>query len=370
MKTKKSIISKKAKELGFDLIGFTKKSIKNIHKVNLKKFLEKNHHGEMKWLEKHYEKKIEPEKLWNEVRTIVVLGLNYGPQENPIIDNEKKEKANISVYAKNKDYHLVIEEKLRELKKWISDYYKIDSKFFVDKYPVFEKPIAQMAGLGWIGKHTNLVSKKIGSWFFLSEIFLPIDIDLDSEESDHCGSCNSCLDICPTQAFDKAYKIDARKCISYLTIESKGPIPLSLREKIGNKVYGCDDCLSICPWNKFSKPTKQKDFKEIHGSNNSLIFFLNFNEDKFEKYFKNSAIKRIGWIRFLRNIIIATGNSENRYFIEYLKKYLKHEEPLIRGTSVWAFGQICKNNKEKENIKKTYLPYEKNEYVNFEWSIF
>ena len=211
--------------------------------------------------------------------------------------NDLKEKANISVYAKNKDYHLIIKNKLKEFKNWFNKEFNLDCKIFVDTAPVMEKYFAKKTGVGWQGKHTNIVSKRFGSWLFLSEIFLSIDIDHDKPSRDNCGSCNDCITICPTNALYENSKIDARKCISYLTIEYKGPIPISLREKIGNKVYGCDDCLSICPWNKFSEPTKNKNFLALE-KEKDLKFFLNFNENIFKKYFYQSPILRIGWISF------------------------------------------------------------------------
>ena len=254
----KNKICLKLQSLSFDVVGITKPKVNKDTIDNYNLFLKKKYHGDMYWLENHQKAKENPFKIWNEVKTIIVLGLNYSPGYNPLVHNNEINYANISVYAQNEDYHTIIKEKLGIFKKWLSSEYKLDSRIFVDTSPIFEKQLAQSAGLGWQGKHTNLVSKKYGSWLFLSEIFLPIDIPNDIEEYNHCGSCDDCIKVCPTDAILKENVIDARKCISYLTIEHKGPFPISLRKKIGNKVYGCDDCLSICPWNKFSSKTEEK----------------------------------------------------------------------------------------------------------------
>ncbi len=366
----KKIISEKAIKFGFDFVGFTKPKILSNDQKNLLKFLNNGLHGQMKWLERHYLKKTKPKKLWEKVKTIMVLGTNYGPKNNPLIYNTKKDIANVSVYAKNKDYHKVIEKKIIKLKNWIEQELNIEAKTFIDTSPVFEKTLAQMAGIGWQGKHTNLVSKSFGSWLFLSEIFLNEEIKVDPKENDHCGECEKCIDICPTNAIIDNYQIDARKCISYLTIEHKGPFPISLRKKIGNKIYGCDDCLSICPWNKFSEPTKSKELipkKELIKP--KIKYFLGFSEDKFNKYFIDSPIKRIGWESFMRNVIIAGGNSRQKKLIVDIKKFLTNSNALVRGTAIWACGQLM-SKREKENLKNIYFSNENNKYVLFEWRQF
>lgn len=350
---------------GFDVVGYSLPFVDEKAKKEYLYFLNKNFHGEMKWLERHFEKKVEPKKMWDKVKSIVVIGQNYAPQKNPLSNNLSLNEANISVYARNEDYHEVIKIKLREIQLWLLNEYNLDSKVFVDSSPVFEKYFAKIANIGWQGKHTNIVSKKYGSWLFLAEIFLPVEIkDLKPPMLDSCGSCNKCIDICPTNALVSENNIDARKCISYLTIENKGPIPISLRNKIGNKVYGCDDCLSVCPWNKFSTETTEE---KLHSSANSktLSFFLKFNKEKFQKYFCKSPIKRIGWTRFLRNLIIATGNSKNRNLVKYLYIHLNNKDSLIRGTCVWSLFQLI-NKKEKIELKKRILQKETNEYVLFE----
>ena len=359
----KKKIRKKIINLGFDVIGFTKPIVEKRSSDQFKEFIDKNHHGEMKWLERHYEKKKNPKKIWNKVKTIIVVGLNYAPKENPLPINKLQDVANISVYAKNRDYHEVISKKLNLFKDWFNQKLEFDCRIFVDTAPVMEKYFAKKTQVGWLGKHTNIVSKKFGSWLFLSEIFIPIDLDEDKSSTHNCGSCNDCLKICPTEAIYDNFKIDARKCISYLTIEHKGPIPISLREKIGNKVYGCDDCLSVCPWNKFSSPTKDSNFLNLK-KEKSLSFFLNFNNEKFNEFFKSSPIKRIGWISFIRNILIASGNSKNKALIPKIKKYLNHDEAIVRGAAVWSFSKLEKD--KKNNVLKNIKKREKNQYVLFE----
>lgn len=371
MNNKKKLIIKKAYDLGFEAIGFTKPKISSTDQSNLSQFLENSLFGHMKWLERHADKKKKPHKLWSQVETIIVLGLNYAPQKNPLNKNFLKNSANISVYASNKDYHNVIKKKLSHFKEWLKYFLQIDSKYFVDSAPVFEKPLAQSSGLGWQGKHTNLVSKKFGSWLFLCEIFLPIKFESDRREIDHCGSCSDCLDVCPTNAFIDSHKIDARKCISYLTIEHKGPFPISLRDKIGNKIYGCDDCLAVCPWNKFKKVTIHKELiTETKNENYKIFDLLNLRETQFKEKFKESPILRIGWKRFMRNVLIAAGNSNNRNFIFKIKKLLLSKEALIRGTAIWSLGKLM-NKKEISFFKKSKIfNSEKNQYVLFEWKLF
>ena len=371
MNSKKKLILKKASELGFEVAKFTSPSISRKIQENYKIFLKKNLHGQMQWMERHYYKKKNPKNLWCDVKSILILGLNYGPNLNPLKANKKKNIANISVYAQNVDYHLIIQKKLNHFIKWFDSHLKLKVKTFVDTAPVFEKPLAQKAGLGWQGKHTNIVSKRYGSWLFLSEIFLPIKIESDKEEIDNCGSCKDCIIVCPTNAFIDEYKIDARKCISYLTIEHKGPFPMSLREGIGNKIYGCDDCLSVCPWNKFSTPNKITEFQpKINLKQPQISYFLNFSEKKFVEEFRKSPIRRIGWISFLRNVIIVAGNSKDKTLISKIKRHLNNENPIIRGSSIWSLGKLM-SNQEKRKLKiKQPLDNEKSDYVLFEWENF
>ena len=363
MKNLKKNIKKEIIKLGFDSIGYSEPYVDEKTKQRYKNFLNKNYHGDMKWLERHFEKKTNPKKIWDKVETIIVLGQNYGPKENPLFLNKDKNHGNISIYAQDEDYHFVIKNKLQNLQDWFKDKYNLETKIFVDTSPIMEKYFAEKAGLGWQGKHTNIVSKSFGSWLFLAEIFLPIKINETKNMINGCGSCVKCLEICPTNAILSNYKIDSKRCISYLTIENKGPIPMSLRKLIGNKIYGCDDCLSICPWNKFATETDEK--KLTSNDKNNLLFFLKFSEEHFKTYFHNSSVKRIGWNRFLRNIIIASGNSKNKKLIKYILNHINNESSLVRGACVWSLFQLMEK-KSKERLKSELIKKEKNNYVLYE----
>jgi len=366
MKTKKYSITKKVKEIGFDLFGFTRPIVIQKDKKNYRFFLDNNYHGQMTWLEKHFEKKINPKKLWKKTKSILVLGLSYSPDENPFHYNENKCIGNISIYARNRDYHSVIKEKLKKLQDFLNNSLSIESRSFVDSAPVFEKSLAQQAGLGWIGKHTNLVSRKIGSWFFLAELYLSEIIPPDDSELDHCGSCDLCIRVCPTGAIVDEFTIDARKCISYLTIEHKTHIQKDFRIKIGNRIFGCDDCLAVCPWNKFAK--KYNDIKlsyieKLHMPN--LKFLLSFSENDFKIYFVGTPIRRLGFDRFMRNVLIAAANSKDLCLIDNVLKNLDSRNELIRAMAVWALFCLSKSNFLLE--KKKRLDAEESYYVRQEW---
>ena len=321
----------------------------------------------MDWLEAKKERRKSPKKLWNDVESIIMLGMNYGPDHDPLENIKHKNTGNISVYARGDDYHDIIKKKLKILGRWLIQEIESEIKVFVDTAPVMEKHLAQKAGIGWQGKHTNLVSREFGSWLFLGSIYTNIIIEPDEEELDHCGNCNSCVDICPTQAFQEPYKLDARKCISYLTIEHKGVIPRNLRSKIGNRIYGCDDCLAVCPWNKFAKESNEMKFSSKHNEKSLSLNELSLLNDKdFRLMFSKSPIKRIGRNRFLRNVLIALGNSKSNSSITYIKRNLKDESPIVRGAAVWAINQILKDN-ELNILKKNILPFENDATVRDEW---
>ena len=363
-----SQIKEKLLQSGFDDIGFT--NIENIpdQRIRLEEYLTDGYHGEMSWLEKNKERRSHPKKIWDEAKSIIVLSKNYGPEENPLKFIDRKKKANISVYARGNDYHELIKEKLKEASVWLKDSYKIESRYFVDTAPIMEKPIAQIAGLGWQGKHTNLVSRKLGSWFFLGVILLSVRLPSASAEIDHCGSCTSCIDICPTNAIIEPYKLDSRKCISYLTIELKGHIPKNMRKSIGNRVYGCDDCLAVCPWNKFAEITndiKLRAREELNMPN--LLYFLGFDREMFNDFFRDSPIKRIGRDRFIRNILIATGNSGMKDYIPKIIPHLTDEIPIVRAASIWAIKQLT-SDKEFDHFKKNNMHLEKDDNVMLEWN--
>ena len=360
---------KKSKECGFDLIKITVPEVNKENRNYFDQFLNKGFHGEMDWLESKKERRKSPKKLWKDVKSIIMLGINYGPDHDPLENLKLTNTGNISVYARGKDYHDIVKKNLKVLGRWLIDQVDSEIKVFVDTAPVMEKPLAQKAGLGWQGKHTNLVSREFGSWLFLGSIYTNITIKPDIEESDHCGNCTSCIDICPTQAFPEPYKLDARKCISYLTIEYKGIIPKNLRPKIGNRIYGCDDCLAICPWNKFAQQSNEMKFLSKYSSKDLSLNQLSLLNDKeFRLMFSGSPIKRIGRNRFLRNVLIAIGNAKSKKSLPYIKKHLQDESSIVRGAAGWAIQQILKGNKLKA-VKEKVLATEKDLDVRAEWSL-
>ena len=364
---KKDQIIKMSQSLGFDVIGFADPKLPKNVKHNLDIFLKSNFHGEMNWLEKNQHRRSSPKVLWPEVKTIISLGINYGPRKDPLKNLYKKTYGNISVYAQGIDYHKVIKKKLKKFCGWLTKEFNCNLKLFVDTAPVMEKNIAEIAGIGWQGKHSNIVSKKYGSWLFLSEIFIDMTISHDDQEIDNCGSCNQCMKICPTDAFIDKYKMDARRCISYLTIEHKSQIPLEFREKIGNRIYGCDDCLAICPWNKFAKESKEIKFKSNKNNEDlDLGNLVDLDDKNFRNLFALSPVKRIGRDRFLRNVLIAIGNSGEKSLSRKTISKLKDQSPLVRGAAIWALHKLLEKD-EFDRIKATYMGYETDQTVKSEW---
>ena len=363
----KQALIEKSKECGFDIIKITKPKVDQKNKDYFDKFILENFHGEMDWLENKKERRKSPKKLWSDVESIIMLGINYGPDHDPLENLKLTNTGNISVYARGGDYHDIIKKNLKILGRWLIKEMESEIKVFVDTAPVMEKPLAQKAGLGWQGKHTNLVSREFGSWLFLGSIYTNILIEADEEEFDHCGNCTSCMDICPTNAFPEPYKLDARKCISYLTIEHKGIIPKNLRSKIGNRIYGCDDCLAICPWNKFAKESNEMKFSSRHSEESLKLNDLSLlTDENFRLKFSKSPIKRIGRNRFVRNVLIAIGNSKSKNSLPFIKINLKDESPIVRGAAVWAINQILKGE-ELDLIKRKNLPSENDTSVRNEW---
>ncbi|MGE3907334.1 MAG: tRNA epoxyqueuosine(34) reductase QueG, partial [Reyranellaceae bacterium] len=311
-------------------------------KERLQIYLREGRHGDMAWMEETEARRGDPLVLWPEVKTIVALGINYGPDSDPLEILQRKERGAISVYAQNRDYHDVVKKMLKALGGWIHRQFGGELKVFVDTAPVMEKPLAERAGIGWQGKHTNLVSREFGSWLFLGEIYLSIELPVDPAEIDHCGSCHACLDICPTAAFPAPYQLDARRCISYLTIEHKGPIPEEFRAAIGNRIYGCDDCLAVCPWNKFARAGSDARLTAPAGSDApSLIDLAALDDAAFREAFRGSPVKRIGRERFLRNVAIALGNSNDAAALPAIERLLDDPSPLIRGAAVWALRRAA-----------------------------
>ncbi len=283
----------------------------------------------------------DPRALWPDVRSIIMLGLNYGPHDDPLAILKDRLRGGISVYARGDDYHDVIKPRLKRLGRWLIEAAGGDVKVFVDTAAVMEKPLAEAAGLGWQGKHTNLVSTQLGSWLFLGAIFTTLDLPPDQPVDDHCGSCHACLDVCPTNAFPAPYRLDARRCISYLTIEHKGPIPREFRAPMGNRIYGCDDCLAVCPWNKFAQAGNEMKFFAREALNAPLLADLaRLDDAAFRALFKKSAVKRIGRDRFVRNVLIAIGNADDASLAGEAERLLGDASPLVRGAAVWALGRL------------------------------
>lgn len=364
----KSEIDTMAKELGFASVGFTSPTGLEDAADYFQEFLNKDYHGTMTWLEEKADRRKSPRVLWPDVNSIIMLSMNYGPGKNPLEDLKHINNGNISVYAKGKDYHDIIKKRLKQIARYIHQKYDAEVKVFVDTAPVMEKPLADKAGIGWQGKHTNLVSREYGSWLFIGSIFTTLKIEEDEQEQDHCGSCSACLDICPTNAFPTPYKLDARRCISYLTIEYKGHIDKKFREAMGNRIYGCDDCLAVCPWNKYAKLTQEHQFTPRIELNPARLDDLAMLDDaSFRSVFSGSPIKRVGRNFFIRNVLIAIGNSGNKNYVPLLMNKLKEESAHVRAMAVWALSKLC-TVRDFEKAKDTHLPQETDYAVIEEWN--
>jgi epoxyqueuosine reductase len=356
-------IRQKALSLGFEAVGFASAALAAEAGAGLKAFLADGKHGDMGWLEARADQRVSPQALWPEAKSVVVVGLNYGPDHNPLENLEQPDRGNISVYARNRDYHDVLKKKLRVLARWMAETCAAEVKLFVDTAPVMEKPLAQAAGLGWQGRHTNLVSREFGSWLFLGEVFTTLELEPDKAETDHCGGCSRCLDICPTRAIVAPYRIDARRCISYLTIEHKTHIPRELRPLMGNRIYGCDDCLSICPWNKFAEKSQTPELLPKGEHSLPLLAELAGLDDAgFRARFSGSPVKRIGRDRFVRNVLIALGSSGGG--VDAVTGLLDDDSPLVRAAAVWALSRLDPERFEAEKHRQVSEP---DEEVAREW---
>ncbi|NKN35157.1 tRNA epoxyqueuosine(34) reductase QueG [Agrobacterium sp. a22-2] len=334
-------IRQEALSLGFDICRITAPDAIPDAPDRLGAFLAAGRHGTMAWMEETRDRRSDPRILWPEVRSIVMFGMNYGPDDDPRSILAHRQKAAISVYARNRDYHDLIKGRLKEIATRFAARSGEDVKVFVDTAPVMEKPLAAAAGLGWQGKHTNLVSREFGSWLFLGSLFTTADLERDEAERDHCGSCRSCLDACPTDAFPAPYQIDARRCISYLTIEHKGLIDREIRAAFGNRIYGCDDCLAACPWNKFASAAREMKLQardDLRAPD--IAFLLTLDDAAFRAHFSGSPVKRIGRVRFVRNVLIAAGNSGEASLIEPCRRLLGDPAVEVRGMAVWALSQL------------------------------
>ncbi len=363
----KAAIAARARALGFDAVGFAAAGAVPDGRVALDQYLGAGHHGSMDWMARRTDERASPTGLWDEARSVIALALNYAPPGDPLALLARPERGSIAAYARGRDYHDVMKKRLKQLARWIAETHGADVKVFVDTAPVMEKPAAQAAGLGWQGKHTNLVSRTHGSWLFLGEVFTTLDLPPDDAESDHCGACTACLDICPTQAFPAPGKLDARRCISYLTIEHKEPIAPEFREAMGNRIYGCDDCLAVCPWNKFATRTREMAFlPRIELTAPKLADLVQLDDAGFRHVFSGSPIKRIGRDRFIRNVLIAIGNSGDAALATHALARLDDASALVRGMAVWALSRLLAPDAFTA-LAEARAPCETDPHVAEEW---
>jgi len=338
----KAAIRDAALAAGFDAVAFAAAELAPETAARLDAFLAAGQHGDMGWMAETAQRRRHPKALWPAARSVVVLGLNYGPEGDPLATLADPGAATISVYARHRDYHDVLKKRLRALARWIAETWAHEVKLFVDTAPVMEKPLAERAGLGWQGKHTNLVSRRHGSWLFLAEIFTTLDLAPDAPETDHCGSCRQCLDICPTGAFPAPYRLDARRCISYLTIEHRGPIPAEFRSAMGNRIYGCDDCLAVCPWNKFAARTSHGDLAaRADLTAPRLAALARLDDAGFRAHFAKSPVKRIGRDRFVRNVLVAIANSGDPALVPVARDLADDPAPGVRAMAAWALRRLA-----------------------------
>jgi epoxyqueuosine reductase len=337
----KTALATEARALGFDSVGVTDPDAIAGVRERLEAFIDAGAHGQMEWLADNPARRADPKVMWRDVRSVIMLGVNYGPGENPLAILQSRSCGAISVYAQGDDYHDLIKKRLKLLARWLIANAGGNVKVFVDTAAVMEKPLAQASGLGWQGKHTNLVSREFGSWLFLGAIFTTLALARDEPEHDHCGSCQACLDICPTAAFPAPYQLDARRCISYLTIENKGPIPHEFRKNIGNRIYGCDDCLAACPWNKFAQAGREIKLAARDALRApELAELVRLDDAAFRALFTKSPVKRIGRDRFVRNVLIAIGNSNDAGLVPEAERLLADGSAVVRGAAVWALSQL------------------------------
>jgi epoxyqueuosine reductase len=361
-------IRAEALALGFASAGFAAAAAPSVQRERLDLLLDAGGHGDMDWLARTPDRRADPVALWPQARTALSLAMNYAPTHDPLTALEDKSRGVVSVYAHGRDYHDIVKARLKRLGRWIGETWASDLKVFVDTAPVMEKPLAQRAGVGWQGKHTNLVSRTHGSWLFLGEILLPLALPPDQAEADHCGSCRACLDICPTAAFPEPYRLDPRRCISYLTIEHKGPIPRALRAAMGNRVYGCDDCLAVCPWNKFAQAASESGFAARPGFDASALVELAALDDAaFRARFAGSPIKRTGRDRFVRNVAVALGNAGvGDATVAATRRLLDDESALVRGAAAWAAARTM-STEAFDRERTLRLPNERDDSVRTEW---
>ena len=338
----KSALEAQAKTEGFAAMGVTRPDAVPAAGARLRRFVADGRHGQMDWMEDRIDWRADPAALWPEAHSVVMLAEPYTPGFDPLELLEKKEAGAISVYAMGRDYHDVVKKRLKRLGRWLIATAGGEIKVFVDTAPVMEKPLAAAAGLGWQGKHTNLLSRDLGNWFFLGAIFTTLEIPADPPAGEHCGSCTACLDICPTDAFPAPFQLDARRCISYLTIEHKGPVDPALRPLLGNRIYGCDDCLAICPWNKFARTAADARLAarpDLVAPD--LAEFATLDDAAFRARFSGSPIKRIGRDRFVRNVLYAIGNSGSARLARVARGLVDDPDPAVADAARWALERLA-----------------------------
>ena len=365
---REELIRAEALKLGFDLCRFTDIDEAWPAAARLQEFVDAERHGEMAWMADTAERRRHPRAMWDGARSAIVLGVNYGPDHDPLAILDEPTKGAISVYAQGDDYHEVIKSRLKALARWLVAKFGGELKVFVDTAPLLEKPLAERAGVGWQGRHTNLVSREFGSWLFLGSILTTLELQPDASEVMTCGTCRACLDVCPTNAFLAPFQLDARRCISYLTIELKGPIPREFREALGNRIYGCDDCLAVCPWNKFASVAREQKLAAREALKApSLAELSRLDDAAFRGLFSKSPVKRIGRDRFLRNVLYAIGNSGDAALAGEAERRLDDPSPLVRGAAVWALSRLLDPD-TFATLRNARCRNEAESYVLEEWS--
>jgi epoxyqueuosine reductase len=366
----KDLVLTEARAAGFDAARVTKpEAIDHTVGKRLADFLQAGRHGDMHWIATTAERRSHPSNMWPDTRSIIMLGMSYAPATDPLAVLAQPSRGAISCYAQSKDYHDVIKSGLRRVAGSLAKASGADVKIFVDTAPLMEKPLGEAAGLGWQGKHTNLVSRAHGSWLFLGAILTAAELEADAPESDHCGSCRSCLDVCPTKAFPAPYQLDARRCIAYLTIEYKGHIPAEFREPIGNRVFGCDDCLAVCPWNKFAVAARETKLQALASCDSPpLAELLALDDAQFRARFAGTPVKRTGRDRVLRNALIAAGNSADASLIPAVERLLADPSPLVRAMAVWALQRLAEPGRWA-HLKGQRAGREQDADVRAEWGV-
>jgi epoxyqueuosine reductase len=363
----KERLKARARDLGFDAAAVAPARLAEEAGNRLEAFLALGRHGDMDWMAVHADRRMSPAALWPEARSALVVATNYAPPSDPLARLEARSTGVVSTYAQRRDYHDVMKGKLKQLAGWVARDAGCGVKVFVDTAPLMEKPLAEHAGLGWQGKHTNLVSRQFGSWLFLGVLLTDLELEPDPEEGDRCGHCRACLDVCPTKAFPAPYQLDARRCISYLTIEHKGHIAREFRPAMGNRIYGCDDCLAVCPWNKFARAGSQAKLAVNEAlAAPPLAQLADLDDAAFRALFRATPVKRTGRDRFVRNVLIAIGNSKDRSLVPVARRRLSDASELVRAMAVWALSRLA-DGVEFAALKARHLPGESDAAVRAEW---